>query len=362
MAVDTPVLQARGLCFSYDGRTNALDSVSLDIRAGERLAVLGQNGAGKSTLFLCLNGVLAPTAGEVLLHGQPMRGKRRRALCAQVGIVFQQADDQIIASTVAGEVSFGPMNLRLPRDEVVRRVDRALDCMALQPLRGRPPHELSGGEKKRVTIADILAMESEVILFDEPGASLDPAGEARLEGVLERLSGAGKTLVIATHDMGFAFRWATRAVVFSGGRLIADGTPEERAALEEETRLMYVAVTRARSRCTVLTATTSHGVPAPASVYVDRLFPPPGARRPSAAPPLHVNRGKSAAPAPKPVKAEDYSVWTGRRVRHARFGEGIVLTVRGNIADVRFADATRALDLSACLTGGLLTALYPAAV
>ena len=102
MAVDTPVLQARGLCFSYDGRTNALDSVSLDIRAGERLAVLGQNGAGKSTLFLCLNGVLAPTAGEVLLHGQPMRGKRRRALCAQVGIVFQQADDQIIASTVAG--------------------------------------------------------------------------------------------------------------------------------------------------------------------------------------------------------------------------------------------------------------------
>ena len=227
MAVDTPVLQARGLCFSYDGRTNALDSVSLDIRAGERLAVLGQNGAGKSTLFLCLNGVLAPTAGEVLLHGQPMRGKRRRALCVQVGIVFQQADDQIIASTVAGEVSFGPMNLRLPRDEVVRRVDRALDCMELQPLRSRPPHELSGGEKKRVTIADILAMESEVILFDEPGASLDPAGEARLESVLERLSGAGKTLVIATHDMGFAFRWATRAVVFSGGRLIADGTPEE---------------------------------------------------------------------------------------------------------------------------------------
>ena len=137
----------------------------------------------------------------------------------------------------------------------------------------------------------------------------------------------------------------------------ADGTPEQRAALEEETRLMYVAVTRARQRCTVLTATTSHGVPAPASVYVDRLFPPPGARRPSAAPPLRVNRGKSAAPAPKPVKAEDYSVWTGRRVRHRRFGEGRVIAVRGSVATVRFPDGERALDLSACLSGGLLTAL-----
>ena len=137
----------------------------------------------------------------------------------------------------------------------------------------------------------------------------------------------------------------------------ADGTPEERAALEEETRLMYVAVTRARSRCTVLTATTSHGAPAPASVYVQRLFPPPGASRPRVLAPTRVNRGKTAAPAPKPSKTEDYSVWTGRRVRHVRFGEGVVLTVRGNIADVRFADATRALDLSACLAGGLLTAL-----
>lgn len=229
-----PVLQAKELYFSYDGRQSALAGASLDIYAGERIAVLGPNGAGKSTFFLCLNGVLTPQRGVITLDGAPLCGKGRR-LCARVGVVFQNADDQIVASTVAGEVSFGPMNLRLPKEEVVRRVDYALDYMALQPLRARPPHELSGGEKKRVTIADILAMESEIMLFDEPGVSLDPAGSAQLEAVLDRLSAEKRTLVISTHDMDFAFRWATRAVVFAGGRVIADGAPEnvfrDRAAM-----------------------------------------------------------------------------------------------------------------------------------
>ena len=224
--MEQPVLQVRDLRFSYDGKGQALGGVSLDIRAGERIAVLGPNGAGKSTFFLCLNGVLAPERGEILLDGEPVNKKTRKRLCERAGIVFQNADDQIIASTVAAEVSFGPMNLRLPKDEVVRRVDHALGYMDLQAFRARPPHELSGGEKKRVTIADILAMQSEIILFDEPAASLDPAGEERLEAVLARLSDEGRTLVISTHDMDFAFRWATRAVVFAGGKVIADGTPE----------------------------------------------------------------------------------------------------------------------------------------
>lgn len=224
--MEQPVLQVRDLRFSYDGKGQALGGVSLDIRAGERIAVLGPNGAGKSTFFLCLNGVLTPGSGEILLDGRPVGKKERKRLCERVGIVFQNADDQIIASTVAAEVSFGPMNLRLPKEEVVRRVGHALNYMDLQAFRARPPHELSGGEKKRVTIADILAMESEVILFDEPAASLDPAGEERLEAVLGRLSDEGRTLVISTHDMDFAFRWATRAVVFAGGQVIADGVPD----------------------------------------------------------------------------------------------------------------------------------------
>ena len=221
-----PILQVRDLRFCYDSGSPALDSVSLDVHAGERIAVLGPNGAGKSTFFLCLNGVLMPESGQILLDGKRVDRKMRKALCERVGIVFQNADDQIIASTVAAEVSFGPMNLRLPRDEVARRVDHALDYMDLQAFRARPPHDLSGGEKKRVSIADILAMESEIILLDEPAASLDPAGEERLGRVLARLSDEGRTLLISTHDMDFAFRWATRAVVFSAGRILADDTPQ----------------------------------------------------------------------------------------------------------------------------------------
>ena len=230
-----PVLQAKNLRFCYDSGAPALDGVSLDVHAGERIAVLGPNGAGKSTFFLCLNGVLTPESGQILLDGKPVDRKARKTLCERVGIVFQNADDQIIASTVAAEVSFGPMNLRLPRQEVARRVDHALDYMDLQAFRARPPHDLSGGEKKRVSIADILAMESEIILLDEPAASLDPAGEERLGRVLARLSDEGRTLLISTHDMDFAFRLATRAVVFSAGRILADGTPQ--AVLADETVL-----------------------------------------------------------------------------------------------------------------------------
>lgn len=235
-----PILQAKDLRFCYDTGAPALDGVSLDVHAGERIAVLGPNGAGKSTFFLCLNGVLMPERGELLLDGKPVDRKTRKTLCERVGIVFQNADDQIIASTVAAEVSFGPMNLRLPRGEVARRVGHALDYMDLQAFRARPPHDLSGGEKKRVSIADILAMESEIILLDEPAAFLDPAGEERLERVLARLSDEGRTLLISTHDMDFAFRWATRAVVFCGGRILADGTPQavfENAAVLHQAHL-----------------------------------------------------------------------------------------------------------------------------
>ena len=220
-----PILQVRGLHYAYDEEKHALDDISMDIHPGERIAVLGTNGAGKSTFFLCLNGVLEPHEGEILLHGQQVDKRARNILREHVGVVFQNADDQIIASTVLAEVSFGPMNLRLPRAEVERRVDLAIAAMDLEDYRHRPPHYLSGGEKTRVSIADIIAMESEVILFDEPAASLDPVGTEMLEQVLEGLSAAGKTLVISTHDMDFAFRWAERVVVFSGGRIIDDGDP-----------------------------------------------------------------------------------------------------------------------------------------
>ena len=150
-----------------------------------------------------------------------------------VGIVFQDADNQIIASTVLAEVSFGPMNLKLPKDEVIKRVDEALRYMNISEFKHRPPHYLSGGEKKRVSIADIIAMKSEVIIFDEPTASLDPLNAEMLEEVLNKLSSENKTMIISTHDVDFAYRWADRIVVFSDGMIIGDGTPLEIFSSEE---------------------------------------------------------------------------------------------------------------------------------
>lgn len=221
------ILQAKGLCYSYGQGNQALKEINFTVREGERIAVLGSNGAGKSTCFLNLNGVYQPESGKILYRGKEIGKKDLNELRKNVGIVFQDADNQIIASTVFAEVSFGPMNLKLPREEVKRRVEDALDCMNLRPMRDRPPHYLSGGEKKRVSIADIIAMESEIVLFDEPTASLDPVNVEMLKEVLDKMSGMGKTLLISTHDVDFAYRWAERAVVFAGGRIIGDGPVKE---------------------------------------------------------------------------------------------------------------------------------------
>lgn len=221
----TPILKVENLHFAYNDEKNALDGVDLEIFEGEKIAVLGSNGAGKSTFFLNINGVLNPEKGQIFYRGERITKKKLNDLRKNVGIVFQDADNQIIASTVMAEVSFGPMNLRLPREEVVRRVDKALEYMNISDFKERPPHYLSGGEKKRVSIADIIAMESEVIIFDEPTASLDPQNAAMLEEVLDKMGREGKTMLISTHDVDFAYRWADRAIVFAGGKIIADDTP-----------------------------------------------------------------------------------------------------------------------------------------
>lgn len=220
------ILEVKGLSCSYEEEM-VLKDVSVSIGSGEKIAVLGSNGAGKSTFFLCLNGVLKPDKGELFLGGQRVDKRNLKELRKRVGIVFQDADSQIVAATVRSEVSFGPVNLRLPVEEVKMRTNRALEYMNIQKLAERPPHYLSGGEKKQVTIADIIAMEPEVFIFDEPAAALDPVNQEMLEQVLNRLSEEGKTLMVSTHDVDFAYRFAGRILVFSQGRLIGDGRPEE---------------------------------------------------------------------------------------------------------------------------------------
>ncbi|MCI8859009.1 MAG: ABC transporter ATP-binding protein [Lachnospiraceae bacterium] len=221
------IINVQHLSYQYPSGDLALSDINLSIGMGERIAVMGSNGAGKSTFFLNLNGVLKAQTGGIYYRGKKVGSKELKELRRHVGFVFQDADSQIIASTVEAEVAFGPMNLKLPREEIKKRVTQALEYMDLQSYRQRPPHYLSGGEKKRVSIADIIAMQSEVILFDEPAAALDPLSVDLLEQVLAGLSREGKTLLISTHDVDFAYRWAERIVVFDGGKIFADGSPLE---------------------------------------------------------------------------------------------------------------------------------------
>lgn len=223
--MDDVILKAENIHYSYDSDKKALKGVSLDIHEKERLVILGANGSGKSTFFLNINGVLKPERGAVYYKDRLIDKSGIKELRKNVGIVFQDADNQIIASSVRAEVSFGPMNLGLSREEVKKRVDDAINYMNIHHLIDRPPHYLSGGEKKRVSIADIIAMDSKIIIFDEPTASLDPKNVVIFEEALDKMSGDGKTLVISTHDIEFAYRFADRIVVFCDGNIIADGSP-----------------------------------------------------------------------------------------------------------------------------------------
>jgi len=219
------LLEARALVHVYPGNVRALDGLDLRIERGRRLVILGSNGAGKSTMLLHLNGTLRPHSGEVLLDGQrtaydsgSLTAWRRR-----VGLVLQNADDQLFAPSVAEDVSFGPFNLGLSEPETRQRVAAALAAMHISHLADRATHMLSGGQKRRVAIAGLVAMQPEVLLLDEPTAGLDYEGTEDLLGVLEGLERSGTTLVFSTHDVELAYRFADEVAVFEGGKILAQG-------------------------------------------------------------------------------------------------------------------------------------------
>ncbi|ODU05638.1 MAG: cobalt ABC transporter [Pseudonocardia sp. SCN 72-86] len=217
--MSVPVLSARGLRFSYEEDRPVLDGADLDLYAGHRLAVLGPNGGGKTTLFRLLVGALAPLAGEVLLDGEPVRRDRRGllALRTQVQLVLQDPDDQLFAASVYQDVSFGPVNLGLAPAEVETRVSAALAAMCIDDLSDRPTHLLSFGQKKRTAIAGAVAMRPRLLVLDEPTAGLDPAGVEELLVTLADLHAAGTTLVLSTHDVDLAYRWADEVAVVAAG-------------------------------------------------------------------------------------------------------------------------------------------------
>ena len=223
------ILQTEDLRYTYPDGTQALKGLSFGVKRGERLAIMGPNGSGKSTLFLHLNGVLRPGEGRVLLDGRPVDYSRKGLLelRRRVGIVFQDPDEQLFSADVAGEISFGLFNLGLEEEEIRRRVDQVMEDLSITPFRDKPVHFLSGGQKKRVAIADILVMEPDVLILDEPASALDPRHARMIDQIIHGLSQKGITVILSTHDVDRAFIWADRVLLLEEGRILADKSPEE---------------------------------------------------------------------------------------------------------------------------------------
>ena len=223
------MLEVRNLKYAYNSEYQALKGVSLRVKQGEMVALLGKNGAGKSTLFLHLNGIYEPDEGQVFIDGEELKYDKKSLLKfrQKVGIVFQNPDDQIFAPTVEEDVAFGPLNLGLSMEEVQDRVEEALARVGMSGFEKTAPHHLSGGQKKRVAIAGILAMKPEIMVLDEPTAGLDPQGVVNLQKLLRQLNDEGITIVISTHEVDLVPNYAQRVFVLVDGLLIAEGTPKE---------------------------------------------------------------------------------------------------------------------------------------
>ncbi|HEX7441810.1 MAG TPA: ABC transporter ATP-binding protein [Caldimonas sp.] len=229
-----PVVEVRGLAHTYPDGTPALRGVDLRILQGESVALVGANGTGKSTLLLHLNGLLLPSAGEVRIGELPVARATLAQVRRMVGFVFQDADDQLFMPTVQDDVAFGPANLGLPAQEVEARVRAALESVGAAHLAARAPYRLSGGEKRAVAIAGVLAMAPSILVLDEPSSGLDHAGRRRLIGLLRSFT---QTRVIATHDLELVLEVCSRVVVLHDGRVQADGAPQALFADRELLRL-----------------------------------------------------------------------------------------------------------------------------
>jgi cobalt/nickel transport system ATP-binding protein len=222
------LIETRDLCYTYRGGVSALHNVNFIAPRKARIAVIGSNGAGKSTLFKHFNGIFKPTSGSVLVQGEPITKENIHNIRKFVGIVFQNPDDQIFSPTVGQDVAFGPTNLGLDEKTVQHRVEEALRIVGIEHLAERVPHHLSGGEKKRVAIAGVVAMEPQVLVLDEPTAGLDPQGVHDFNDFCNSLSSKyGLTVIFSTHDVSLVPEIADYVYVMNKGSIVAAGTIEE---------------------------------------------------------------------------------------------------------------------------------------
>ncbi|GAB6180950.1 ATP-binding cassette domain-containing protein [Desulfotomaculum defluvii] len=222
------ILETRNLHCQYANGTIALQGISIAIKKGKKIALLGTNGAGKSTLLLHLIALLKPTSGNVFFKGKELKYDRTSlaTLRSQVGLVFQDPDSQLFAPSVRQEVSFGPINLGLSKKEVKERVFSSLELSGIPHLADKPVHLLSFGQKKLVSIAGVLAMNPELLILDEPTASLDPQNSIEIMHLLNKLNEKGMTVILVTHNVDEAYGWADEIILMKNGLITGQGTPE----------------------------------------------------------------------------------------------------------------------------------------
>lgn len=225
---DEIILKADHVCYTYADGTKALNGIDLEIKRGKKIAFMGANGSGKSTFFLCLNGIYKPQKGTIFFSGTPIDYSRKGLLKlrSKVGIVFQDPDNQLFSASVFQEISFGILNLGVMEEEARKEVERVIDNLEITPFRNKPTHALSGGQKKQVSIADILVMNPDVIILDEPSAALDPKHTLLVNAIIERLTEQGITVITSTHDVNYAFSWADEIILFHQGKVLIHDTPE----------------------------------------------------------------------------------------------------------------------------------------
>ncbi|MFF6880185.1 MULTISPECIES: ATP-binding cassette domain-containing protein [unclassified Streptomyces] len=226
----TASLEVSGLAFAYPDGHQALFGVDFSVARGERVALLGPNGAGKTTLVLHLNGILTGGAGTVKVAGLPLDKRNMAEVRRRVGIVFQDPDDQLFMPTVREDVAFGPAAAGLKGPALEERVDRALERVGMAEFKDRPPHHLSFGQRRRVAVATVLAMEPEILVLDEPSSNLDPASRRELADILRSLD---VTVLMVTHDLPYALELCPRSLVLSDGVIAADGPTGELLSDEE---------------------------------------------------------------------------------------------------------------------------------
>ena len=239
------IIKAEDLWFSYDGEeAHALRGLSLELRKGRRIALMGANGAGKSTFFLCCNGIHKPQKGTLYYDGNPVSYDKKGLLelRRKVGIVFQDPENQLFSASVYQEISFGILNLGTEEETARKEVEQVIRELDITPFKDRPAHALSGGQKKQVAIADILVMHPQVMILDEPASALDAVHTKKVHELIRRLTEQGITVLMSLHDIDYAWSWADEIVLMDRGRVIRQGTPRE--VCEDEAALRQAGLER----------------------------------------------------------------------------------------------------------------------